>query len=279
VTEDARRASPPGVPSQALREAPLAFAVLGLLVTPALTVVAAIVFPRLSMPEAFAAALHYGAGTTSALVALTIAARATLGDRAAVTMFVAGAALVGVASMAHPAAAFAAVLVNLGLTAAAHAAGGAIGRRVAHPGHLLPACAVAAAADFASVVHPSGPSHAIAGSEKALSLLAIGLTVPGTHAVAPVLGVGDLVFLALVFGAAVAHGLSLIRVAGAAACGIALAGVLAALLEREVPALVPIGAAIVAGVPATRHLRREDRRTATFAIAASIAVVIGILVR
>jgi hypothetical protein len=231
------------------------------------------------MPEAFAAALHYGAGTTSALVALAIAARARVGDRAAIAMFVAGAALAFVAFAAHPGPVLAAVLVNLGLVAGAHAAGGSIGRRVAHPGHLLPACAVAAAADLASVVHPLGPSHAIAGSEKALSLLAIRLTVPGTHAVAPVLGVGDLVFLALVFGAAVAHGLSLVRVAGAAACGIALAGVFAALLEREIPALVPIGAAIVAGVPATRHLRREDRRTATFAIAASIAVIIGVLVR
>jgi hypothetical protein len=268
VTEEARRALPTGVP----------LAALGLLVTPALTGVAAVVFPRLSLPEAGAAALNFGAGTTSALVALAIASRAKLPDRAALAMFVAGAALVGVAFVAHPSAVIAAVLVNLGLTAGAHAAGGSIGRRVAHPGHLLPACAVAAAADFASVVHPAGPSHAIAGSEQALSLLAIGFPVPGTHAVAPVLGVGDLVFLALVFGTAVAHGLSLIRVAGAAACGIALAGVFAALLEREVPALVPIGAAIVAGVPAARHLRREDQRTATFAIAAAIAVALGVLI-
>jgi hypothetical protein len=254
-------------------------ATLGLLVTPALTCVAALVFPRLSLSEAGEAALHYGAATTSALVALAIAARGGLGDRAAVAMIVAGAALVGVAFVANPGAVVAAVLVNLGLTAGAHAAGGSIGRRVAHPGHLLPACAVAAAADLASVVHPAGPSHAIAGSERALSLLAIGFTVPGTHAVAPVLGLGDLVFLALVFGAAVAHGLSLFRVALAAACGVALAGAFAALLQREVPALIPIGAAIVAGVPAARRVRQEDRRTTVFAVAAAIAVAIAVLVR
>jgi hypothetical protein len=252
---------------------------LGLVAAPALTAAAALVFPRLSMPEAGVSALHYGAGTTSALVALAVAARAKVADRAAIAMFVAGAALVGVTFVAHPPAAVAATLVNLGLAAGAHALGGSIGRRVAYPGHLLPACAVAAAADLASVVHPSGPSRAIAASEKALTLLAIGFPVPGTHAVAPVLGVGDLVFVALVFGAAVAHGLSLVRVAFAVASGIAVAGVFAALLQGEIPALVPIGAAVVAGVPAARRVRDEDRRTTAFAIVAAIAVVVGVLTR
>src|SRR5688572_16813604 len=55
----------------------------------------------------------------------------------------------------------------LGLVGIAHAAGSLIGRRVEHPGHVLPACAVAAAADIASVLSPEGPSNAVAKSESA----------------------------------------------------------------------------------------------------------------
>jgi hypothetical protein len=250
---------------------------LGLLLAPALTLLAALIFPRLTVSPELAAALTFGGGAAVGLGALALSARAALTVREAVALAAGGVALVVAGALLARMPAAAVTLVDLGLVSVAYAVGGSIGRRVQHPGHLLPACFVAAAADVASVVHPAGPSHAIAGSERALSVLAVGFPVPGTHAVAPALGVGDLVFIALVLGVAVAHRLSLIRVTLAAAVGLAAAGALAALLAREIPALVTIAAAVVAGIPEARRLRPEDRRTTVYAAAIAAAVVIGVL--
>jgi len=63
----------------------------------------------------------------------------------------------------------------------------------------------------------------------------------------------------------------------AAAVGLAAAGGLAALAGREVPALVPIGAAVVALLPEARRVRPEERRTAAVAVAVAAAVVLGVL--
>ncbi len=250
---------------------------LGLLVAPAITAAAAAIAPRLVVPDAVAAALAFAGGAAAGLLPLAIAARAPLGLRGACALGAGGAALLAVAAAVAPYPVIALAIVNLALVSIANAVGGSIGRRVAHPGHLLPACAVAAAADLASVLHPEGPSHAIAQSERALSYLAIGFPVPGTRAVAPALGAGDLVFLALVLGVAAAHRLSLPRVVLAAAGGLAVAGGLAAYLDAAIPALVPIGAAVVAVVPDARRLRPEDRRTTVIAVAASAAIVAGVL--
>src|SRR5258707_830742 len=76
---------------------------------------------------------------------------------------------------------------------------------------------------------------------------------PPPPAVAPALGVGALVFLALALGVTVRHRLSLARAAAAGVAGLALAGALAALAHREIPALVPIGAAVIAAVPEARR--------------------------
>jgi hypothetical protein len=250
---------------------------LGLLLAPALAAIGALIAPRLVVSEGVAAALTFAGGAAAGLAALTVAARADLAPRAAALLATGGLALVGVAVVLASRPVTAVVLVDLGLVCVAHAAGGSIGRRVAHPGHLLPACAVAAAADLASVIHPSGPSHAIAASERALSVLTIGFPVPGTHAVAPALGLGDVVFLALIFGVVAAHRLSLARAVVAAAGGLAVAGLLAARFEAAVPALVPLGAAVLAGVPEARRLRPEDRRTAVVAVGIAAAVVVGVL--
>jgi hypothetical protein len=243
---------------------------------------AALIFPRLVIGEGGAAAIHFAAGTGAALAALVLAARAGAGEgpppaRAVIAQVAAGTAAVLAGAWAPVGPVFAAMLVDLGLILAAGAVGGAVGRRVAHPGHLMPACAVAAAADLASVIHPSGPSHAIAASERALSLVAFGFPVPGVRAVAPALGVGDLTFLALVLGVVIQHRMSLGRAVVAAVVGLAAAGGVAALAGREVPALVPIGAAVVAFLPEARRVRPEERRTAALAIALSAAVVVGVL--
>jgi hypothetical protein len=251
--------------------------VIGLTLAPLCAAAAALVFPHLALSEAAASALHFGSSAGAALLSLTLAARSGLSPRNAGALLGAGLASLALGALAGARPALAAVMVDFGLVSIAHAVGGSIGRRVSHPGHLLPACAVAAAADVASVVHPAGPSHAIAQSERALSLLAIGFPVPGTAQVAPALGLGDLVFLALVLGVGAAHGFSLVRTAISAALGLAAAGALSALSGREVPALVPLGAALLAGLPEARRLRPEDRRTAAIAVTVAMAVVAGVL--
>lgn len=249
----------------------------GLLAAPALTALAVLVAPRLTVTEPVAAALTFAGGATAGLLALALAAPAVLAARAALALAGAGVAVLAVAFATHAPPPVAVVLVNLALCAAAHAAGASIGRRVAHPGHLLPACAVAAAADLASLLHPSGPTHALAASERALAFFAVGFPVPGTRFVAPALGFGDLVFLALVLGVAAAHRLSLARAAACGAAGLAVAGGVAGILGVPVPALLPIGAAVVLGLPEARRLRPEDRRTARISVAISVAVVLGVL--
>ena len=166
------------------------------------------------------------------------------------------------------------LLVDTALVALAWALGSSLGRRVQHASHLLPACVVAASADLVSVLSPEGPSHAIAGNEQALSVLATWFPVPGAHAVAPALGVGDLLFMALVLGVARAQALPYSRTVFLCALGTALAGLAAAALGTAVPALLPIAACVLIGLPAARRLRRSDRRAAhgSMIIAASLAL-------
>jgi hypothetical protein len=195
-------------------------------------------------------------------------------------------ALVAAASVALVVAAWGAGLPRwsipaqvLGLIGAAHAAGGFIGRRVEHPAHVFPACAVAAAADIASVLSPEGPSNAVAKSETAISLFALASAVPGTTATAFVLGIGDLIFAAIVLGVAARHGLSLVRVGALVLAAFAAALAASAVFLAPIPALVPVGVFVVAGVPEFRRLQKKDRRAAAFAIAAAAAVVIGVAIR
>jgi hypothetical protein len=167
----------------------------------------------------------------------------------------------------------------LGLVGIAHAAGGLIGRRVEHPAHVLPACAVAAAADIASVLSPEGPSNAVAKSETAIALFALASAVPGTTAISFVLGVGDLIFAAIVFGVAARHGVPLLKVGLLVLAAFASALAASAVFAAPIPALVPVGVFAVAGVPEFRRLEKKDRRAAAFAIAAAAAVVIGVALR
>jgi hypothetical protein len=169
--------------------------------------------------------------------------------------------------------------VNTALLAGSTLVGGAIGSRVQHPGHLLPACAIAAAADLYSLSTPSMPTHTVLTSERALSLVTVGVPIPGVGVVAPVLGAGDLVFVALVLGVARAHALSPARVLSAGALGLALAGGLSAALSTAVPALVPLAGAYVALVPRAREVAPADRRAARLGVLVALAVLIASGVR
>jgi hypothetical protein len=167
---------------------------------------------------------------------------------------------------------FAIVAVDTALVVVATALGASIGSRVQDPGHLLPAGAVAAAADVVSVSASWGPSHAIASSERALATLAVSFPVPGTWAVAPALGVGDLIFVALLLGAARAHALPYARVALLSGLGVLLAGFGSAAVGAPVPALPTVVVVVLLGVPGARRVRRKDKTVATIAVGTSIVV-------
>ncbi|HEY4121157.1 MAG TPA: hypothetical protein VGM56_25005, partial [Byssovorax sp.] len=232
--------------------------------------------PALRVGDAAASAITFVGATVVVIAPLALAAPARPSTRAAVGAATLAIACVVVAALARPDVRVAAALVDFGLVALAAAAGGGIGRRIQHPGHLAPACAVAAAADLASVLSPAGPTRAIASSERALSLLAVGFAVPGTHAVAPSIGLGDALFIALALGCASAHGLGVARLAIACAVGLAAAGALSAATAAPIPALVLVAAAVVAASPRARAVRREDRTTTqvAFAIAAGVALAV-----
>jgi hypothetical protein len=233
--------------------------------------------PRLAMAPFAAALVTFAGGAATALVPLAVAARGPLSRRVALALAVGSVIAVVLVALTHASGAAAALTIDASLVAFAHAAGGSLGRRVADPGHLLAACIVGAAADLASVLHPAGPTHAIVESERALSLLAVSFPVPTTHAFAPVLGVGDLLFAALVLGVASAHRLSIARASACLFAGVAVAGAASGVLGGAVPAIVPIAAAVVVGMPAARRLGPRDRATTRVAAAIAIAVVLGVL--
>src|SRR5262249_42324597 len=140
----------------------------GLALAPCATLVAGAAFPALHAGSGGAGLVAFGGAAIAALSSLATAARAELPPRVAVAVASCSIGVVAVFAVVRPAPLIMAAVVNAALVTLAHAVGGAIGRRVAHPGHLLPACAVAAAADLASVLHPLGPNRAIASSGRAL---------------------------------------------------------------------------------------------------------------
>jgi hypothetical protein len=248
---------------------------IGLSITPVVVGIAALAVPTLHVGIATAGVIAFGGAISTAMLGITISSIRDESD--VVRGTVAGAAALTLAVIAFVQARFAAaaIVVDAALVAGAWAVGASIGRRVQHPGHLLPACVVVGAVDLGSVLSSFGPSRAIAASERALSMLAVSFPVPGSTAFAPALGVGDLVFIALVLGAVAAHRLPLVRAAVLCFAGTAVAGAMASLLETAIPALVPIGAALVLGLPAVRNLRPEDRRSAKLAMSIAVSIAVA----
>src|SRR5262249_22830114 len=151
---------------------------LAIALMPAAVVLGLVVLPHVKLGPAPAALVVFAIGAVFMVVSLALAAPSAPPLRLAIA--VGGAAVVPPLGIAFaPASRWLAPAVDASLVAVGHALGASLGRRVQHPGHLLPACIVAACADVASVVHPSGPTHAIAASERALSILAINVPVPG----------------------------------------------------------------------------------------------------
>lgn len=251
----------------------------GLLLTPFTVALALWGLPHVRVGTATADLISFVGAAGVAIAGLAIATTAQLSGR--VTLGIAAVAvamLVGIAAGQPPGGA-ALLAVDTSLVGLAWALGASLGRRVQHAGHLLPASVVAASADLVSLLSPEGPSHAIATSDRALSVLAIWFPVPASVAVAPALGIGDLLFMGLVLGVAVAHDLPYGRAVLCCALGTALAGCAAAIFGVPVPALLPIAGAVLIGLPAARRLRAVDRKTARWSMLIAVSAAVATIAR
>lgn len=248
---------------------------LALLLMPAVTGVFALLAPHVRLSDGWVDFVTFIAPVGAAFAALGVGSLAEPSRRVVLGVLgVAAAALVtvalsGVYSMTL------ALVVGACLVAIGWGIGLPIGRRVQHPGHLLPACAIAAAADVASVFSDSGPTAAIVESKRALAVLALPFPVLGTNDAVPTLGVGDLVFVGLLLGVAARHGISRWRVYALAIVGALLAGLMSALLEAAVPALPAIGLTALVGIPQARSVPARDRKMAAIAVAAALTIVVA----
>lgn len=212
-------------------------------------------------------------------LALFVASLGKLSDRASLVLLVAAALVLVGFAVFPPSHVAMGVLIDVSLVAVAHTIGAAIGSRVQHAGHFLPAAVVAACADIVSVTHPSGPTHQLVKSERALTVVAFSFPPPGARDLVPALGVGDLVFLALALAVGVAHGVSRARIALLGVVGALAAGALSVVLERPIPALPAIGAALLLGTPAFRRVPPRDKRVAALAIFLSLVAAVAVVIR
>jgi xanthosine utilization system XapX-like protein len=103
--------------------------------------------------------------------------------------------------------------------------------------------------------------------------------VPGAHALAPALGVGDLLFMGLVFGVAQRHALPYVRTVLLCLLGTALAGALAAACALAVPALPAIALCVLLGIPAARKVRPAERRTARWSMIIACSIALATIAR
>jgi hypothetical protein len=243
-----------------------------------LVVIGLLVMPAIHVGESAAASITFVFGAVVAMSGVALGARVPLSGKSVFVVDFASVVVLALLAVLKVRSPWMAPVVDGALLAFAWATGTAIGRRIERAGHLLPAIFVAAAADVASVASSWGPSRAIVASERALSLLAISAPVPGVVAAAPVLGVGDLVFVALVLGTVDAQKLPYARAVGLSFAGILLAGFGSAWLGAAVPALPAIGLLLLVGLPAIRVVARKDRTVTTIAVGVSLIVAIASVV-
>ncbi len=246
---------------------------VGLAFVPAVVSIAALIAPHLALSPLWTDITAFAGATLTTLVALSLLSRGSLHRWLRIALFVAAPLTVLAIALSNGQRPAHAIAIAASLTVFGHVLGDFIGHHIEDPGHLLPASIVASVADVVSVLHPSGPSHSVIASEHGLSWMAVAFPVPGTSALAPAIGVGDLLFIALLLAAARRHALPWRRGVLLIAAGIAVAGFASYSLEAAIPALPAIGLAFIAGIPGARKLRPKDR---TLAIASMVgALVLG----
>lgn len=235
-------------------------------------VVAALSAPRVSLAPLVSYAIGFAAVCASVLASAALCP--ALRPRALLFALIPGAALLAL-WIAGPSAVPLrdAVAVTAGLLLGATLLGGVVGDAIEHPGQLLFVALVSAAADVFSVFHDAGPSHAIAQSEVALSVMALPWPMFGTPFIEPLLGAGDVVFTALYVRASRRHGLPLGRTLGALAVAYLVTMLAVIALQVTVPALPFLGLAMVLAQPAARRPAPEDRNRGLLIVAVVIAAV------
>jgi hypothetical protein len=108
-----------------------------------------------------------------------------------------------------------------------------------------------------------------------IALIALPWPLWGTGTIQPVLGVGDIVFVALYLAAYARHRLSLVRGALGLAAGFFAGLLLLITLERAIPLLPLLGAGAVLGDRGARALEKRELATA-LAVTAVLLVVLAV---
>lgn len=143
--------------------------------------------------------------------------------------------------------------------------GAALGARIEKAGHVAAVAAVSGLADLWSVYDPAGPSAVLAQklAEQPEQISAFALCFPllGTSNIPPLIGAGDLLFCALYLAAFERHGLALWRAIVGMALAFAAGMALLLWLERPLPLLPLLGAAVVLVDPRARSLEKREGRT------------------
>jgi hypothetical protein len=230
--------------------------------------------PRVAIAPLAAYEIGFGAVVASALACALICP--PVQKRDLWLALLPAAVLCGVA-LAQPPEFGAAIVVTIALLLGGTLIGGAVGFAIEHPGHLIFVAIVSAAADAASVFHPSGPSAAIVQSKHALSLLALPWPMLGTHQLEPFLGVGDVIFTSLYIASTRRHALPIWRSALGLTLGYVVTMVTVVALEATVPALPFLGLGIVLAQPAARRPPLPDRARGYTLAALVVGIVAALL--
>jgi len=216
-----------------------------------------LVAPSLDVSRGVASVLSFTCVCGSVLAASSVAPSGSLWRLAwvFVPVFAIAAVAMTDARASNPGAV---MLITVSLLAIGTLAGGLIGGRIQHPGHLLVVAYVSSLADIFSVLHRDGVSARIVAAEAILVLAAMGWPLFGTSELPPMLGVGDIVLTALYVTTARAHKLGVKQMVLALSVGYSATLVSLFVFARAIPALPFLGAAVIALVPPAHRLRRED---------------------
>ncbi|MGE0785374.1 MAG: hypothetical protein AB7S26_06790 [Sandaracinaceae bacterium] len=155
-------------------------------------------------------------------------------------------------------------------------AGGVVGSAIDKPGYLIVVAVVSSMVDAFSVLHPSGPTAQIVELEAAVNVLVLPFPFFGTTRIEPVLGVGDVTFVAIYFAACRRHGLPMVRTIVGLTIAFVATMIAVLVLQRGIPALPFLGAGVVLAHPQARALPEEDRRRAAIGIVGIAVALLAI---
>lgn len=241
-------------------------------------------FPFDPHDDAITALAAYWIGF-GAVCAMTIASGALVGQRSprALTVWIPmGGVLVALAFANLRASAgllgiLGSAAVIVALLASGSVSGSVLGARIAHPGHLSVVAVVSSLADVWSVLGSSGPTATIVTNAPLLSVLALPFPMLGTSDIEPLLGLGDIVFVALYLTASERFGLEKKRTILALSVAFALTALFVIVLARPIPALPFLGLAILVAHPEARLPPSSERRTALIGMVILALVAVAVL--